>query len=82
MVRELSFLSQNLLSKKKRGFYLFYYNVIFKDCVLFKYNKSSVGIDVIVVKKHVSFKFCRKVCKIKARKKKGNVIITIIIEYT
>ena len=38
-----------------REFNLFYYNAIFKDRVLFRKTQSSIEIDVIVVKKHMSF---------------------------
>ena len=36
--------------REKRESYLFYYNAIFKDSVLFKCTQSSIEIDVIVVK--------------------------------
>ena len=37
----------------KLEFYLFYYNAFFKDCILFKWTRSSIEIDTIVVKKHI-----------------------------
>ena len=64
----------------KPEFYLFYYNAIFKDGVLFKQTQSSIEIDVIVVKKYVFLNFVEKHVRLK-RKKKLNVIITIVIEY-
>ena len=39
----------------KREFYLFCDNAIFKDCVLFQQNQSSIKIDVIVIKKPMPF---------------------------
>ena len=44
-----------LVFQEKREFHLFYYNAIFKDRMLFKWTQSSIEIDVIVVKKHMSF---------------------------
>ena len=44
-----------LILREKDVFYLFYYNVIFKDRVLFKYTRSSIEVDVIVDKKYMSF---------------------------
>ena len=41
--------------REKRGFYSFYYNAIFKDHVLIKQTKSSIEIDVIVVRKTYAF---------------------------
>ena len=38
--------------------YLFYYNYVFKDKILFKYTQLNIEVDTIVVKKHISFKFC------------------------
>ena len=77
LVRELFFLSENLFWGK-REFYLFYYNAILEDCVLFKKTQSIIEIDVIVVKNICLFKFRWKVCKITVKKKKVNVIIIII----
>ena len=44
-----------LILREKDVFYLFYYNVIFKDRILFKYTRSSIEVDVIVDKKYMSF---------------------------
>ena len=41
-----------LVFRGKLEFYLFYYNPIFKDRVLFKQIRSSIEIGVTVVKKH------------------------------
>ena len=41
--------------QEKRGFYLFYNNVIFKDCILFKYIQWNIETEVIAVKKYMSF---------------------------
>ena len=46
-----------LVSPGKREFYLFYYNAIFKDSMLFKQTQSSTEIDFMVVKKTCLFKF-------------------------
>ena len=35
--------------------YLFYYNYVFKDKILFKYTQLNIEVDTIVVKKHISF---------------------------
>ena len=45
---------------ERREFYLYYYDHIFKDCVLFRWTCSSIEIDVIVVKKHVFLNFLEK----------------------
>ena len=42
-----------LVFRGKRDFFLFYYNAVFKDCVLFKQTQGIIEIDVIVVEKHV-----------------------------
>ena len=44
-----------LVFRGKRKFDLLCYNAIFKDGVLFKKTQSSIEIDVIGVKKHMSF---------------------------
>ena len=41
--------------REKDEFYLFYFITIFKDRVLFKETRSSIEIDVIVVKKTYFF---------------------------
>ena len=48
------------VSREKHEFYLFYYKAIFKDCILFKMTKSSIEINTIVVKKHMSLNFVEK----------------------
>ena len=68
--------------KIKRELYLFFYDNIFKDRVLFKKTQSSLEIGVIVVKKHVFLNFMENYVRLKWKKKKVKVIITIIIEYT
>ena len=35
--------------------YLFYYNYVFKDKILFIYTQLNIEVDTIVVKKHISF---------------------------
>ena len=55
-----------LVFREKREFHLFYYNVIFKDRVLFKSTQWSI--DVTVVKNIYLFKFSWKLCKIKVKK--------------
>ena len=44
------FFIKKLVFREKREFNLFYFNCIFKDRVLFKLTRSSIEIDVIVVK--------------------------------
>ena len=61
-----------LAFREKLEFYLLYYNAIFKDCILFKETQSGIKIDVIVVKKHMPFKFPWKVCKIEVKKNKSS----------
>ena len=56
-----------LVFTEKREFYLFYYDLIFKDPVLSNQIQSGIEIDVIVVKNVCLFKFCWKVCKIKVK---------------
>ena len=54
-----------LVFQEKSESYLFCYNAILKDRILFKQTYPSIEIDVIVVKKHnVSLNF---VCKIKVK---------------
>ena len=53
----------------KGEFYLFSYNAIVKDRVLFKQTRSSIEIFLNFVEKYVS------------EKEKVTVIVTIIIEY-
>ena len=54
-----------LVFQEKSESYLFCYNAILKDRILFKQTHPSIEIDVIVVKKHnVSLNF---VCKIKVK---------------
>ena len=40
---------------RKQGLYLFYYNTIFNNHVLFEQTQSSIEIGVIVIKKHMPF---------------------------
>ena len=42
-----------LVFREKREFYLFCYNVVSKDHVVFKKTQPSIEIDIIVVKKYV-----------------------------
>ena len=44
-----------LVPQRKREVYLFYYNAILKNRVLFKSTHSSIEIGVIVVKKRMPF---------------------------
>ena len=67
-----------LIFWEKREFYLFYFNSIFKDRVVFKETQSSIAIDVIVVKKHPFLNFVEKYARLKW-KKEVNVIINLIV---
>ena len=49
-----------LVLRQKYKFYLFYYNVIFKDHILVKQTQPIIEIDIIVVKKHVFLNFVEK----------------------
>ena len=44
-----------LIIQEKREFYLFHSSTVFIDYDLFKQTQSSIDIDNIVVKKHISF---------------------------
>ena len=44
-----------LVFREKCEFYLFYYKAIFKDRVSFKQTRSSIAIDVVLVKKTFTF---------------------------
>ena len=44
-----------LVFQEEHEFYLFYYSANFKDHVLFKQTQSRIKIDVILVKKNMSF---------------------------
>ena len=68
-------LSKNFVFYRKPVFrgkcqsYVFNYNVILKDRVLFKKSQPSIETDVIVVKKNIRFlKFRWKIYKIKVKK--------------
>ena len=53
--QRISFSIIKLVFRRKREFYLFEFNAIFKSRVIFKQTQSSIEIDVIVAKKHTSF---------------------------
>ena len=59
-----------LAFRGKPEFYLFYYNAIFKDRVLFKQTQSSIEIDIIVAKKHVFLSFVESSVRLKCKKRK------------
>ena len=82
MVSELSFLSQSLFSEKKMSFIYSIITLFSKIPYYFnRLSQSSIEIDVIAVKKCMCFQISCKVWKIKVKKVKISVIITIIIEY-
>ena len=55
---------------EKCEFYWFYCNTNLKDCVLFKWTKSSIEIHVLKVKKkkHVFLNFVEKYARLKGKK--------------
>ena len=73
-----------LFFRRKLEFYLFCYNAVSKDHVLFKQTQSSIEIGVIVVKKYVFLNFVEEYVRFKVKKIKlmyYYLIIGIIIEY-
>ena len=53
--RKTVFLVIKLVFRGISGFYLFYYNAILKDCVLFNWIQLSIEVDITVVKKTFAF---------------------------
>ena len=53
-----------LVFREKHEFYLFYYDTIFKDHVLFRQTQSRIEIDAIVVK-NMSVNFVEKYVRLK-----------------